>query len=332
MAQTILDVLQTPNPWLDASAVIPGPNTYGQGWVNVDSWQPWTEFTFENLIKIFNRQLSVSWSHPPVIDRGSAFDHDIRDELTLNYFLQKFVFPIINQALGRATEPEVFYISPGTWCFGHGLPDWGLVTPGRFDMKYQNLLPGDTKLSAKWQPWMVESQNESEKYQWALPVRQVYTYAAASACRYGYIITDQCLVAMRFSKENIGLGAASSRPSRVSQPSHQRVASGGTDLSSMAESMSLNSFGGLSYTSNSLSGEYQDPEYALIPWGTHGSRKLTVKMALFCLSLMAAGGVAHIDSSYPPLNSWSQQGRHRFTHNTSGLQAKRIPSDAIIVN
>ncbi|KDN67869.1 hypothetical protein CSUB01_12511 [Colletotrichum sublineola] len=137
---------------------------------------------------------------------------------------------------------------------------------------------------------------------------------------------------MRFSKENIGLGAASSRPSRVSQPSHQRVASGGTDLSSMAESMSLNSFGGLSYTSNSLSGEYQDPEYALIPWGTHGSRKLTVKMALFCLSLMAAGGVAHIDSSYPPLNSWSQQGRHRFTHNTSGLQAKRIPSDAIIVN
>lgn len=118
MAQTILDVLQMPNPWLNASAVIGGSNTTSRDWIRVETWRPWTEFTFDNLMSIFQRPLSEAWRNPPVINPGSNFDHDIRDELSLDYFLQKFMFPIVNQALDRAAAvrhtSDVFYVSPGS--------------------------------------------------------------------------------------------------------------------------------------------------------------------------------------------------------------------------
>ncbi|OHE91425.1 hypothetical protein CORC01_13290 [Colletotrichum orchidophilum] len=338
MAETVLDVLQMPNPWLNASSVSGGSNTTGRDWISVDSWRPWTEFTFETLLSVFQRPLMASWRNPPVVDPGSDFDHDIRDELSLDYFLEKFLFPIINRALERAaavnSTREVFYVSPGSWCHGSGPPDWGLVAVSNlFEGKYNNILPGDTKLSAKWQPWMEQSQSESERYQWTLPISQVNTYAADSGCRYGYIITDQHFVALRFSKENVDLGSASSRPSRIPQSSHQRVASGETDLSSIMDAMSLDSFGAQSFIDNNLLNiDYQAPEYAVIPWSTSGRRRLTVKMALFCLCLMAAGGVTHIEGNYPPLDSWNQQDRHRFIHNTSGVLSKRVPPGATIVN
>ncbi|KAK2036349.1 hypothetical protein LZ31DRAFT_616197, partial [Colletotrichum somersetense] len=301
MVQTVLNVLQTPNPERNASFVLGGSNTIGQDWISVESWRPWTDFTYKNLSTIFHGPLSAS----------------------LNYLLNRFVFPIINLALKRTAAAsrtlDQFYISPGSWCQGLGVPDWGLVARSRVDGKYHNHLPGDTKLSAKWSPEMQKSQKNSVREQWKLPVSQVNTYAADSGCRYGYIITDDLLVVLRFSKENVGLGSASSRPSRASQPFHQRVASGGTDISSAMDSMSLDSFGAQSFVDNNfLNTEFQAPEYATIPWDAAGKGKLTIKMALFCLCLMAASGVSYIDSNYPPLDSWTQRSENRFLHNTSG--------------
>lgn len=257
----------------------------------------------------------------------------------MDYVLAKYIWPHVNGALTQATSilgwgDEVFYLAPGSWCHGSGPPDWGLVSNYRLtEGKFWNLLPGDTKLSAKWQPGMLESENDSERIQWSLPLSQVSTYAANSNCRYGFIITDEALVALRFAKEPIGEGIASTRPTRGPDPRlHQRVASGGTDVSSLLDSMSLDSFGAQSYhDSEHAHAEFLPPEYVVIPWTAHGKGRLSIKLSVFCLSLMAAAN-GNILDDYPPLDSWRQEGQHKFVHNTSGFQAKKLPHHATLCN
>ncbi|KAF5691581.1 hypothetical protein FDENT_3316 [Fusarium denticulatum] len=205
-------------------------------------------------------------------------------------------------------------------------------TPGG---KFWTLLPGDTKLSVKWYPEMSLSENENVQYQWTLPMSQIGTYAARSDCRYGFLITDQALVVLRFTKERIGEGLATTRPSRtVVSQTHQRVASNETDVSSRMESMSLGSFGAQSYNDHDLAGaanvEFLPPEYAVIPMSARGKDTLTVKFSIFCLCLMAAGGCGNIDYGYPPLDSWRRVDSQRFIHNTSNLSARNLPTDAVL--
>ncbi|KAH7151932.1 hypothetical protein B0J13DRAFT_547167 [Dactylonectria estremocensis] len=343
MPQTILDVLVQPNPELDSSSVPDGQNTSSRDWIPVTEWRPWVDFTYQNLLSIYQQPLTAQWRDPPSIDMASGFDRQIRDEQSMDYFLAKYVWPRVNGALVQATRilgwgNEIFYLGPGSWCQGTGPPDWGLVSNYRVEQeKFWNLLPGDTKLSAKWRPDMLQSHNDSERYQWTLPVSQVSTYAAQSDCRYGFIVTDQSLVVLRFAKEPISEGLASTRPSRGTEPHiHQRVASGETDVSSLLESMSLDSFGAQSYIDNdharTADAEFLPPEYAVIYWNAHGMGRLTIKLSIFCLCLMAAGGNGSIDYGYPPLDSWAQVGRHKFTHNTSGFIAKRLPNNATLYN
>ncbi|KAF5026129.1 hypothetical protein F66182_1777 [Fusarium sp. NRRL 66182] len=340
MPQTILDVLVQPKPELDFSSVPGGQNTSSQYWIPVTAWRPWEDFTYQNLLSIYEKPLGASWRDPPSIDMASGFDRQVRDEQSMDYFLAKYIWPHVNAALEQATSildwgDERFYLGPGSWCHCTGPPDWGLVSNYRVEQgKFWNLLPGDTKLFAKWRPDMIQSQIPGERRQWSLPLSQVGTYAVESGSRYGFIITDQSLVVLRFTKERIGEGLTSSRPSRGIEPQiHQRVASGETDVSSLMESMSLDSFGGQSYINHDLAHtELHPPEYAVIAMSAHGRGKLTVKLSIFCLCLMAArkGGIG--DDDYPPLDSWSQVGRHVFIHNTSGFTASKLPSNATLFN
>ncbi|RTE69093.1 hypothetical protein BHE90_016528 [Fusarium euwallaceae] len=177
--------------------------------------------------------------------------------------------------------------------------------------------------------------SESERYQWTLPPSQVSTYAAQSACRYGFLVTDQALVVLRLTKERIGEGLAATRPSRtVELRTHQRIASNETDVSSLLESMSLDSFGKQSYADDDLAGsanvEFLPPEYAVIPMSAQGKGRLTVKFSIFCLCLMAGNGYRNIDYGYPPLDTWRHMDRHNYIHNTSALVAKKLPNNATL--
>ncbi|KAJ4308289.1 hypothetical protein N0V84_012187, partial [Fusarium piperis] len=272
---------------------------------------------------------------------ASGFDRQIRDEKSMDYFLAKYIWPHVNGALAQATtipewSKEMLYLGTGSWCHGIGPPDWGLVSNCRMvQEKFWNLLPGDTKLSAKWHPGMMLSQNESEIYQWTLPLSQITTYAARSACRYGFLITDQALVVLRFTKEPIDPGLAATRPVRTVEPrTHQRIASDGTDVSSMLESMSLDSSGAQSYDDTDVAGsanaEFRPPEYAVIPMSAHGKGRLTVKFSIFCLCLMAGYGYGNLDYGYPPLDTWRRMDRHKYIHNTSALVVKKLPNNATL--
>ncbi|OIW30775.1 hypothetical protein CONLIGDRAFT_700375 [Coniochaeta ligniaria NRRL 30616] len=314
--QTVLDVLLEPNPWLDASSVAA---------VVVES--------------LFRQQLSIPWKKPPIIDQGTAYDHEIRDEKTLDIFLSKFLVPVVNGALAHVSDvlklKEVFYLAPGSWGLTNGPPDWGLVSRHRMsEDRYYNLLPGDTKLHAKWRPNMAQSANVKEHYQWTLPVSQVGTYAAESEVRYSFIISDGHFVALRYSTETSGQGTAAGRPRRdLFDPSHQRVASDGTDISSIMGAMSIDSFGAQSYSDNNAANwEFLPPEYAVASWRAKGRGNWTVKLALFCLCCLAAGDDVRIGRSYPPLDSWRQEGPRRFVHNTTGVEVKKLPKDANLVD
>ncbi|KAB5566425.1 hypothetical protein GE09DRAFT_1106698 [Coniochaeta sp. 2T2.1] len=69
-------------------------------------------------MSIYRKVLQASWSTAPSIDMVSDHDIEIRDEHTLDLFLARFMFPIVNRALARTSEIlklyEVFYLAPGS--------------------------------------------------------------------------------------------------------------------------------------------------------------------------------------------------------------------------
>jgi hypothetical protein len=139
---------------------------------------------------------------------------------------------------------------------------------------------------------------------------------------------------LRFAEQPVGEGIASARPTgapiRAFTGASPRAA--GTDVSSLFDSMSLDSFGAQSYNdSEHAHAEFLPPEYAVVPWTAHGKGRLSVKLSVFCLSLMAIVN-GNILDDYPPLDSWRQEGRHKFIHNTSGFQAKKLPHHATLCN
>ncbi|KAG5955644.1 hypothetical protein E4U57_003277 [Claviceps arundinis] len=340
---SIHDVLSLPNPPLDSSAVTWGQNTFGKGWKDVQDWEPWTDFTFENLTSMYSQVLDAPWIGIQPTDDVSAFDRVIRDELSFVLFLAKYIWPSINFALKQATVilglgQNTIYLGPGTWCCGRKVPDWSLVSEltGVSRAKFDNLLPGDAKLSAKWKPEMKTSPVARLQRQWRLPVSQVATYANQSHCRYGYIITDAALVVLRFTKEHIDDGLSATRPTRTAtqrHQSHQRTPSEETNESSQPISRPNESFGAQSYDNNDpatdINLEMRPPEYAVIYMADSGKDMLTVKFALFCLCLMASSGCGDLDCMYPPFNSWrkDQQGPG-YIHNTSNLVAESLPDNA----
>lgn len=71
--------------------------------------------------------------------------------------------------------------------------------------------------------------------------------------------------------------------------------------------------------------EYNNPEYAVIRWDAHGKGRLTIKLALWCLAMMATRGDRYIDYSYPDLDTWRSAGKGKgFVHNTSGIHRSKL--------
>src|ERR1700744_5462712 len=82
-------------------------------------------------------------------------DLRINDEETLEDLLRRFVIPTVNHAPYSRTRP-CGHFGRGRRCPSYGKPDWSVISPHRLDDDgmYRNLLPGDTKLDAKWWPMM----------------------------------------------------------------------------------------------------------------------------------------------------------------------------------
>ena len=338
MVSTILSVLSRKLPKPKPLSIGPGQNTVNRNWLEVLDWQPWKEFTLNKLQSIYRDVLEAPWKDAPDEPRCSELDLTFGDENGFEMqVLQKAVIDIVNQALRQAS---VVYGKRGQLNIGRWgrcgyesdsrlHPDWALVNELEFDgAKFIAILPGDSKVAARWTLAMYGVDGE----QWALPISQVLTYANYVQCRYGFLITDDELVVLRFTREPVGPGIATTRQLRTGgTQSHQRVTSDVSQLSESIKALSLSfgSSGGQSYVESGRGFEYLSPEYQVIPWGNHGSR-LTVRLGLFCLCLMAGYGSSDVRTRYPKLNTWWRQTTGAYRHNTSGLTKRKLgPRDKV---
>ncbi|KAG6070642.1 hypothetical protein E4U16_006717 [Claviceps sp. LM84 group G4] len=275
---TIHDVLAQPSPEPDLGWASRGPNVYNESWVHVSEWTPWVDFTLQNLTSIYAQVLNASWSGEDSQSIGISGRGDllVSDERSLNFFLDKYLWPFVNRALEQAASiinlgPEPLGLGLGSFGQNTASPDWGLFSmPNPLPQeKLDILLPGLTKLSTKWYPEMRFSKHESARSEWAVPLSQVSTCAALSDCRYGFLITDESLVVLRFTKKRVDASGTQSGDENV--------------------------------PAGAINAELLPPEYAVIPMSASGKDNLTVKLAVFCLCLMASGGHDKLDYGYPPL-------------------------------
>lgn len=312
---TILEALTRPGPLLDAHEVRPGPNTTAvDGAVAPDGWVPWAEFNYNNLTNIFSGQLRGRYRGPSR-DDANALPLDLRicNEETLQAAFLRFLMPTVNCCLD-GLDGGCHY-GPGTRCPAAVKPDWSCIAHGQ----YVNYVPGDTKLGAKFSPDMIKSDLDNDIEEWRKVLAQVTHYMAHFSSRYGFIITDMDLVVLRISRLRTGhvFGGTGRRPRRSAI---YYVAN--YTLHDDADSSFANTTA--SYADdNPVNWDFEPPDYAVIPWGEHRPGRLTVKLALWCLAMMAANGGCDIDYSYPALDSWRKEHSSKYVHNASGATKKR---------
>jgi len=308
---TILQVLTGPNINVDSSLVAPGANTTIHTDLIPEAWRPWRGFTYDTIIKVFRKELSKSYQGSP---KPEPLQEDLRifNEEVFDDLLRRFEMPIVNYALSG--HDGMCHYGRGSRCGTEYKPDWSLVSANHLDQNryFTNLVPGDTKLHAKWRPEMQQDGVDSHHIEWQKVVTQIVTYMACHRSRYGFVITDGNLVVFRLTRKSIPSGIAAARPRRtpamhVRYPSDVSGASGN---SSFADE-------------DPLDWAYDDPEYVAIPWSAYGVGRLSVKLALWALAMMAANGDNSLGYWYPGLNTWRPAVKG-YIHNTSGATTNKL--------
>lgn len=275
------------------------------------AWRPWRGFDYTTLTSIFRRDLDkeyVGSAKPEPLPQ----DLCIFNEETLDDVLRRFEIPIVNYCLNR--RDTVPHFGRGSRCRTTYRPDWSVISPLRLNQGqfFANVLPGDTKLSKKWWPTMAR-EGGTLCHEWQKVITQVLTYMAHNNSRYGFILSDGCLVALRLTRKRSPDTLFTGRAPRATT-GHVRY----TSDASMED-------GSVYEDTNTLHWQYEDPEYVVVPWGAHGSNRLTIKLTLWFLAMMATNGDKFLDYSYPDLDSWhrSTEGDY-YVHNTSGAKKSRL--------
>lgn len=194
----LLEALTRPNVAVNSDATVSGPNTDVVSDFEIQGWRPWTDFNYATLTRIFRRELGQEYRGEQQ-PRPVQHDLDIYNEDSFDDLLRRFVSPTINYALEN--QAGSCHYGRGTRCpVENYKPDWSVISDQciNSDGQFANILPGDTKLDSKWRPEMVnEPQNRDE---WEKVITQITTYIACHHSRYGFIITDALVVALRITR------------------------------------------------------------------------------------------------------------------------------------
>lgn len=307
---TLLHMLTRPNVRVDNRLVNTGTNTTVNTDIVPENWRPWRGFDYATLTQIFQRDLDREYrgsaKHEPLLE-----DLRIFNEETMEDVLRRFEIPIVNYCLnGRDGDA---HFGRGSRCGMEYKPDWSVVSPLRQDGQNGrlNVLPGVTKLSTQWWPTM-KRDGGTHFLEWQKVVSQAVTYMAYHGSRYGFVITDGYLVALRLTRKptapgRVAWGALRATTGHAWYPSDRWMGEDDLDY----------------YDANPMLWTYEDPEYVAVPWGAHGSGRLTIKLTLWFLAMMATNSDNFLDYSYPDLDSWSC-GEDGFFHNTSGVKKSKL--------
>ncbi|KAL8830876.1 MAG: hypothetical protein Q9170_005534 [Blastenia crenularia] len=228
MMRSLLDYLTSSDPTLDCHECSSGGTTQSAKFTyDSPEWlQQWTDFEYDALLTMYGGSLKQilesrfdlkDFSHIPRIPFRQIFD-----EGSLEAPLVKWNQSMVTEALAKAQaesedDPLVQAIYMGTGGqasipllprkvdkskkSGKLIPDWaGELRSAAYSDLPRNFLPGETKLSCKWdgsqlRPGRFEKLGNNKA--WQGPVKQIYTYCVRAEARYGYLITDKELVALR---------------------------------------------------------------------------------------------------------------------------------------
>ena len=302
--------------------------------MNYDNVQGWPEFNYTTLKAIFGDIVDTPWSGSPPTPVFSSFDLTYCSEADFEHqVLTKETIETVNRALHQVCrqhykDDSPFRLARGGMCRSYRWkPDWALVKQDSCveDGSFVNHMPGDTKLSTSWHP------GTTEEVQFKWPVRQILTYAQECHSRYGFLITDEALVVFQYTHESVYPGIALTRPLRATTDYYQQhlyTNPEDSQLDSSFNDMSIEeSAGQQSYVDSGSALEHESPRFQIIPWHNEGRNKLTVRLALFYLCLMAGYGHSELGSWYPGLDTWQKEKDGTYRHNTSGLLKKNLSSE-----
>ncbi|KAK2813735.1 hypothetical protein FQN50_000133 [Emmonsiellopsis sp. PD_5] len=225
---TLLEYLSVVDPDLDRTNVKKGLNSFNRNWDVLEGVEEWTDFTYENLIAMLGDLLARPYQQhelhtPAPIQRSTCC---IIDEPTVTAVILKWNHTIVDCALETASK-ALTAMTPMAWTTGthSGLsgeivsPDWAGI---HYNMSFPtgNRLPGDSKVSGKWNTKLQHHPTKSKRREFEKPLLQVIHYAKMFNTRYAYVISDEELVCIRRRvSEYEGMSLAAARPLRANQPS-----------------------------------------------------------------------------------------------------------------
>lgn len=305
---SLLDYLRIPNPVVIGDACPTGPNTKSSksGSVRPRALREWEDFEYDamdlfdggKLRGVLKQEFDLQdFSEIPELPFCKYFDENSFESLLI-----KWNQSVVSEALSETQRvldqmhDPVYMVRGGQarspYPKKRWKPDWGCVrlSQAKPQTKGKNLLPGDTKVSAKWSGKLIEAgevEYTKKTRNWMRPISQIYSYCVRNNTRYGYIITDAELVAVR-----IYLGQE------------------------LNPQVSFNTERSTPESVRPLTNRARDEgflEYKVIPWADmrneprRNSKSMTVNLALWWLHLIAAGET-DIRDEYESLRSGPVEG------------------------
>ena len=300
---TLSDFLCVGNPKVNNVRCKPGKNTNSskKKWKQPQFIEDWKDFDCEGMRCIYDgllQELLDDQYDFRVIHHPSEYPSCwIAQERDLEaQVLVPWNFKVVEEALkqsqdrlqGRVARGNVHMVlgSQAAQPAPYLNPDWAGIQGEPVDPSDQslpeNILPGDTKLSKKWQSRDIEKGEVTKTYHktdWLRPIAQIYTYCVQSGKRYGYLITDKELLATRILP--VLDGDKDDSVSRFNRQSTKPIS--GSPVKHVLHRGIM--------------------ECKAIPWHfpeTHSRNELTVNMAIWYLHMLAAENCG-IEDHYRPL-------------------------------
>ena len=280
--QSLRQYLQTPNPQLYGAMCKNGPTTGSSTTYHYPAAvYEWNEFEYDTLNVFSNgdlkRFLDGIQDLKALPDASDTLSYQFSDKNSFQRVLTSWNLPIVNEALRKSYIAaswlsENAFLSKGR--LGRSqfsqkrlFPDWSGITTSTSlrGIKNRTSLPGEAKVSRKWTSKSIipgRLDFSPDRSRWDGPIGQIFTCCLLNHTRYGYIITDTELVAIRISLEEDTDGASLFAPTNKSSQCQRD-----------AVLVRARNAGIL--------------EYKSIPW--EGSNDLSINMALWWLHIMANG-------------------------------------------
>ncbi|KAI2633061.1 hypothetical protein GGS26DRAFT_65781 [Hypomontagnella submonticulosa] len=302
MPTSFLEYLTLPNPNADSSRCKDGYSTKSMSGYGPDDVKPWTDLTLENLEMSYKNILLQPMDEPRIRsareispERTRLFEESSVQTLAEDWN-EKVVQHVLNgtrsilhQELpdGPFNNGKIYFTKnrgQGHIKDGRGVrqkPDWCLYQKGGVaDAEcYRNLLPGDIKPAKKWKSIWIESSDQDEKKKADLVLAQITKYMSLGNTRYGFILSEEELVAMRLSRF-IRDKEALEELAQDKSEFEKHLADSTMNLEKDPDG----SFGGADQTDGILL------EYCGIPWAASGIGSFTVNLTLWWLSVLAVQG------------------------------------------